>query len=303
MSVVQDSMRTLRPLIGISRPSFLLLPITLVAVGASVAASAGTVDLFRTAVALIGLLSLHISVNALNEAADYESGIDRQTNPTPFSGGSKTLPQTQLTPQTAYRFGYLTAGIGAVIGVWFLWVVGLVLLPVIVIGAITVLFYTDYLTKYSLGEVAAGAGLGGLPVIGTALVQNGQLSIAAIAASVPAFFLTFDLLLLNEFPDFDPDRAGGRANLLHRLGRPTAGRLYVLATLLVPISIALSVAGGLFPLWTLLGVVPVVVAIRPIQWTLTSPTERPPVAVLRNNVLFILSTNTLLAVGFLVELI
>ena len=46
---------------------------------------------------------------------------------------------------------------------------------------------------------------------------------AAWAAGVPAFLMTFNLLLLNEFPDEKADRAGGRRNLVLLLGRPARG--------------------------------------------------------------------------------
>ncbi len=297
MHTVRQSLTFLHPLIRISRPAFLILPVTLVGVGAAAAAYEGMVNPVRTGLALLGLILLHVAVNALNEAADYESGIDQQTQATPFSGGSKTLPEGQLEVQQAYRLGYITAAGGAVIGIWFLTVVGPVLLPILIIGALSVVAYTDYLTQYSLGELSAGAGLGGLPVLGTALVQAGQLPLAAVAASIPAFLLTFNLLLLNEFPDFTPDKQGGRMNLLHRFGRPAAGALYVMTTAAVPGSIIVAVGMGIFPLWALVSVLPGIAAIRPIRWAFQSPTTRPPTAVLRDNVAFIISTNSLLAGG------
>ena len=104
-------------------------------------------------------------MNALNEAANYRSGIDERTDATPFSGGSKTLVTTDLEARTAALFGYATAAVGAAIGAYFLLVVGPVLVPVIAAGAVFVLAYTEYLTRYGLGEISAG--LGALPVSGS----------------------------------------------------------------------------------------------------------------------------------------
>ena len=39
----------------------------------------------------------------------------------------------------------------------------------------------------------------------------------ALAAGVPAFLMTFNLLFLNEFPDEEADRAGGRPAGLREL--------------------------------------------------------------------------------------
>jgi 1,4-dihydroxy-2-naphthoate octaprenyltransferase len=87
--------------------------------------------------------------------------------------------------------------VAALIGTWFLATVGWPLVPIVAVGAVTVLTYTGLLARVGVGEIAAGLGLGMLPVLGTALVQEGRLGPAAMAASIPPFFLTFNLLLLN----------------------------------------------------------------------------------------------------------
>ena len=304
MAAVAQYIGQLRPLLSVSRPPFLALPVTLITLGAAASvANTGFISVVRTGIALIGLISLHVSVNALNEAADYESGIDKRTDATPFSGGSKTLPAGNIDPTTVYRFGYLTAAVGAIIGVWFLVIIGPILIPIYIVGGASVLAYTEYLTKFGLGEVAAGLGLGGLPVIGAALVQSGEISSIELLAAVPAFILTFNLLLLNEFPDISPDRYGGRANLIHRLGRVWGGRLYAVATVSVPIIIIIGVISNVFPRTALLALLGIVAAFRPVIWSIQTPKQRPPMAVLRNNVIFILSTNVLLAIGLILPII
>ncbi|MFP4591072.1 MAG: UbiA family prenyltransferase [Halobacteriales archaeon] len=287
----------LRPLAGISRVPFLLLSAVVVANGAAAAAWAGAFDATHTLLALVGLLSLHASVNALNEASDFVSGIDLHTDPTPFSGGSKTIPEGELAARTAYRYGFAAAAVGALVGAYFLVEFGAIMLPFIVVGAISVLFYTDYLTKLGVGEAAAGLGLGALPVAGTAVVQDGTIAPPVVAVSIPAFFLTFNLLLLNEFPDVEADRVGGRKNLVHRLGRQRAAWVYVIAAVAVPTSIIAAVVLETLPPIALLGVLPSAVLARPASWALEHAHEEPTVDDLRDNVLWVLGTNALLALG------
>ena len=81
--------------LGIARANFLLLPVTLVAVGAAAAAYDGNFDPVATVAALLGLVALHAAVNAFNEYSDFRRGIDLETQRTPFSGGSGTLPGGQ----------------------------------------------------------------------------------------------------------------------------------------------------------------------------------------------------------------
>jgi 1,4-dihydroxy-2-naphthoate octaprenyltransferase len=302
MATVTSYAYTIKPFADVSRAPFLLLSVAVVANGAAAAAFGGAFDPTRTLLALVGLLALHASVNALNEASDYESEIDLRTDPTPFSGGSKTLPEGTLGPRTTYRFGYAMAAVGAIVGLWFLYVVGVVLVPFLVVGGVCVLAYTDYLTKYGVGEVAAGLGLGALPVAGTALIQAGELSTTAVAVSVPAFFLTFNLLLLNEFPDQEADRYGGRSNLVHILGRERAAWLYVAAALATPLSIVAAVGLGALPPVALVGVLPSTLLARPVSWAIDRPESALSVDELRDNVIWVLGTNFLLALGLYLSL-
>jgi 1,4-dihydroxy-2-naphthoate octaprenyltransferase len=69
-------------------------------------------------------------------------------------------------------------------------------------------FYTQIFARNVLGEVAAG--LGSLPVIGAYLVQTQDLSLPLILLAFASGILTFNLLLINEFPDVEADRNGGR---------------------------------------------------------------------------------------------
>ena len=61
---------------SVARAPFLLLPPTLVAAGAAAAAWDGAFSWARTLLALIGLVSLHMAVNILNEWSDMRTGID-----------------------------------------------------------------------------------------------------------------------------------------------------------------------------------------------------------------------------------
>jgi 1,4-dihydroxy-2-naphthoate octaprenyltransferase len=253
--------------------------------------------------ALIGLVALHMAVNILNEWSDMRTGIDLETERTPFSGGSGTLPAGGMSTQTALVFGLACAAIGLAVGLWFVPRIGTALIPLMVLGAICVLAYTDALARIGIGEIAAGFGLGAGPVLGTALVQDGSLGRAAIAASVPAFFMTFNLLLLNEFPDEEADRKGGRKNLVILLGRRPAARIYAAAAVLTPISIALGVAVDWLPAPALIGTLPSLLLVKPIQWSMTTALEPVPVPALGANVAWNLLTNALIAVGLVIAVL
>ena len=292
-------MPSIRPWLGVARVPFLILPLTLVASGAAAAAYDGGASWTASLLAAVGLVALHAAVNAFNEASDFRTGIDFHTERTPFSGGSGTLPAGILPPGAALAVAWGGTIVGVAIGVWFLTRVGWPLVPIGLAGLFVILAYTDVLARAAIGEVAAGLGLGLLPVIGAALVQEGRIGPAAWAASVPAFCMTFNLLLLNEFPDEAADRAGGRRNLVLVLGRRTAAAVYAAAALATPASIVVAVAIGALPLVALAGVLPSLLLAAPLRWAFARPHEPVPIPALGGNVIWNLATNTVLAAALL----
>ncbi len=282
---------------GVARAPFLLLPPTLIASGAASAAWNGHFSWLHTIVALVGLVALHMAVNILNEWSDMRTGIDLETERTPFSGGSGTLPGGGMSSRTALIFGMACAAVGLGIGIWFIPRIGAALVPIIIVGGISVLAYTDLLARMGIGELAAGFGLGAGPVVGTALVQDGSWSRAAVAASVPAFFMTFNLLFLNEFPDENADRRGGRRNLVILLGRKPAALVYAAAAIATPISIIVSVIVGWLPALALIGALPSLLLVKPLQWAFGDTDLPVPIPAMGANVAWNLATNSLIAVG------
>lgn len=287
---------------GVARLPFLILPFTLVASGTAAGSWDGVFSWTEALLALVGLLALHASVNMLNEASDMQSGIDVNTERTPFSGGSGILPSGAMSIRTARILGLTAAAVGLAAGIHFLYTVGIPMIPFLVIGAVLALGYTDVLARAGLGEAAAGLGLGALPVIGVDLVMDGAISSASVAVSVPAFLMTFNLLLLNEFPDEKADRAGGRRNLVILLGRAAAARTYIVAAVGVPVSIIAAVFLRVLPTPVLIAVLPTALLVPGIRWALTDPSQPVPVPGLASNVLWNLATNALVAVGIGISL-
>ncbi len=283
----------------VMRLPFLLLPLTLVAVGAAAAAFEGRFSWKATLLASLGLVALHVAVNVFNEVSDWQTGIDLATRRTPFSGGSGALPAGEMSAPQARRLAWTASAVGAVVGMFFLTQVGWRLLPILLLGAVAVLYYTPYLTRWCLGEVFAGLGLGFLPVLGVSLVQGGSPGLTSWVSALPAFFMTFNLLLLNEFPDEEADRQGGRRHLVIALGRRAAARVYLAAALAVPLVLLAGVALRALPAGSLLALVPTLLLRQPLAWALHEPQQDPQMSALAINVTWNLSTNALLAVGLL----
>lgn len=289
---------TLSPYAAISRAPFLLLPIALTASAAAAASTETSIDWFRTAMALVGLVALHIAVNVLNELHDHRSGLDEQTPPTPFSGGSKTLPRGRLSRRSAGVLAAVGLAIGGAVGGWFIDVIGWPAAVLMGAGIAIIVAYTPLLLRIGLGEIAAGLGLGGLPVLGVGLIQIGQIASAVWALAIPATAMTFNLLLLNEFPDAAPDRASGRRHLVILLGRRRAARVFLLVSTLSTVSVVIPVLIGVWPAWCLLGVAPVLTLAPAVRWAARRPEQPVPTRALAGNVIWNLATHAALMIGF-----
>src|SRR5512143_1226 len=261
-------MNGLAPWLGVARAPFLLLPVTLVAAGSAAAAYEGAFSWPRTLLALVGLLLLHAAVNAFNEASDMSTGIDLRTTRTPFSGGSGTLPTGLLSVRATRVFAGSCAIIGGLIGGWFALRLDPTFAFLMAAGAAAVLFYSDLFARTGVGEIFAGLGLGALPIWGAAWVQGPMPGPAALWAGVPGFFMTFNLLLLNDFPDEEADRAGGRRNIVLMLGRKGATLAYAAAAIMTPVSIVLAVLLGALPVHALAATLPSLFLVKPLSWAL-----------------------------------
>ena len=283
-----------------TRPQFLVLSPVLVILGTAIAYHDGYFDLIKFILTAIGLVLAHASVNILNDYFDFKSGIDKKTIRTSFSGGSGILPQGILKPKGVYLYGVLTLLLAFIIGIYLTYVSGWPLIILILIGGILIYFYTSVLTKCLMGELGAGLGLGALPVIGTYFVQTGTLNFEICTISIIPCFLTANLLLLKEFPDYEADLAGGRYHLVIAFGKKRAAMLYTGIMSLTYFWIIGSVLLGIMPIRTLISLFTIIFALKAISITLRNfeNIERLMPA-LGLNVITILVTNLLLAIGFL----
>ncbi|HUT47522.1 MAG TPA: prenyltransferase [Sedimentisphaerales bacterium] len=282
-----------------TRPQFLLLSVTLVLLGTAISWHEGCFDLLKFVLTMLGLLLAHSSVNVLNDYFDYKSGIDLETTRTPFSGGSGVLPNGLLKPKGVYKFGVGCLMAALLIGIYLTFISGWQLLPLILLGGPVIYFYTSHLTKWLAGEFWAGLGLGILPVLGTYFVQTGRYSAEAVVASLAPGFLTANLLLLNEFPDVEADKKGGRYNLVIALGPKTAGRLYAGLMALTYLSIIGGVVLKLMPPASLIGLASIPFALKAISVTLKHCDNiQELIPALKANVITVLGTNALVAVGY-----
>jgi len=275
--------------------------VVLAFLGTSIAWYDGVFHLGYALLAFVGLLLCHISVNTLNDYFDYRSGIDLEVKRTPFSGGSGILPAVSLKPRQVLWFGLVSFLLAVPIGIYFVLTRGWLLLPLLLVGAVCILLYTPLLTRLGWPEWAPGVGLGTLPVMGVYFVQTATYTWPAVVASIPSGILVHNLLLLNEFPDIEADRKAGRKTLPITIGRARASIVYSALTIIVYLWIIGSVVAGQMPVFCLLGLLTLPLAIKAIQVTLEHQEINKLVPAMSNNVLVVLLTQLLLGIGYILS--
>ncbi|MFP4059014.1 MAG: prenyltransferase [Bacteroidota bacterium] len=298
------------------RANFLILAVLLVAIGLAFAYKykmpGEDFNVAHALLLLIGIVSAHISVNLFNEYSDYRSKIDFHTKPTPFSGGSGMLIKgyTKPGPVLGAAIGTILLSFG--IGLYFTFVSHWLVLLYSVIGGLTILLYTDFLAKILMGELFAGLALGTLVVLGTFVAMNASpgdklgniIPLEVIIISIPPGILTSLLLFINEFPDMEADKKGGRYHLVIKLGKKVSSYVYT-AGLFVTFTIIIAaplLGFGSFWLW--IALLPLPMAINASITALKFYHDTPKlIPALGSNVITVLATDLLLAMAVVIEIV
>jgi 1,4-dihydroxy-2-naphthoate octaprenyltransferase len=297
-------MNNLKSLLGPMRVPFLILTPACVLLGLGTAIwTTGRVNSVHVVLVLIGAVSAHISANAFNEYFDFRSGLDLRTTRTPFSGGSGTLPAQPQMARPALLTASIAFAVTGLVGLYFLNVRGLALLPLGLLGLFLILAYTIWLAYNPvLCLLAPGTGFGPLMVMGTHVALTGQYSWTAFIASLVPFFLVNDLLLLNQFPDVQADQSIGRRHFPLIVGRRVSSYIYGAFLLLAYVAILAGVGLGQLPLASLIGLGTVVIAAPAFVGAVRHGEEiQKLVPYLGLNVIINIATPALVGIGLLVR--
>jgi len=290
-------MRSLGP---ITRANFLPLAIVIVFAGLAAALySHRTLNGLDALVVLIGATLTHASVNAFNNYFDYKSKIDAKTPKTPFSGGIDLLVKGTAKPTVALATAIACLIGASVCGIYFLIRLFYVLLPMVLYGLFVIVLYTPVLARiHGVSEVVAGSGFGFMG-LGTYATQTGTIDSVGLAVFVPVTILVAMLLFLNEFPDADVDRTAGRRHVVILAGRRKAAFIYVSCLVAMYASIVIAVVGRVAPFPILISLATTPIAYKASRIALKNYDKIPElIPALGANVIMILSTISLLAVGF-----
>jgi 1,4-dihydroxy-2-naphthoate octaprenyltransferase len=291
--------------LGVIRLPFLSLSLVVVFLGTAMAWYSGYFNPALSLLTMLGLMSAHASVNVFNEYFDFRNGVDLHTNRTPFSGGSGTIPSGRIKAKQAFILGTFLLAVAAILGTYLILSSGIALVPIVVTGLLCIILYDPAILKMGWAEWAPGLGLGSLAILGTFYVQTGHLTWPVVFASIPSGILAHNLLLINEFPDIEADKAAGRVSLPIRLGPRAAAQIYGALASGAYLWIALSVGLGYvskpgpMPVYCLLGLLTIPLALKAMKGAMHWREIKQIVPAMAANVIVVLLTQVLLGTGFI----
>lgn len=198
-----------------------------------------------TAVILIMLSTYHAG-----EYFDYEGDrLAHRMHRNRFAAGSRVLQSGILSPRTALWTSIISFVLAAGIGIYIQ--CGLKTGPyTILLGSLGIFpgfFYSTRpirLVERGVGEIFIGFCYGWLPVASAFYTQTGYIAPVIHWIGIPIGFTIFNVIFLNEFPDYAADKTVGKRNLLVRLGIERGAMIYSTAAVLTWLSVLITLKLG-----------------------------------------------------------
>ena len=255
-----------------TRPQFfpaVILPVTM---GTSYALYKGAAfDALSFFLALIAGVLCHGGMNVLNDYFDSLSKADEinLTPLTPFTGGSRMIQNKLMSQGETLLISLILLFMGSALGLYLVWLKGTFILVIGVLGLLTGALYS------APPVFLAGRGLGRnhrLPELRPSyakrayFLQAGNLTLDAMIVSLPIGFLIAAILYVNEFPDYESDKASGKRNLVVRLTPKRARYGMFIVGAMTYLSVIIPVITEYLPLRFLAGVISLPFFLRP-RWT------------------------------------
>ena len=187
----------------------------------------------------------------------------------PFSGGSRSIQMGLISAKGMLTVALVSFALSAIVGIPLIQKAGLQVLWLGLIGFTSGFFYTAPPFRFAswkgMGELLIGLNFGPLMVAGSALVQTGKLVPEAFLAGIPIGFLVAAIVYINEFPDYDGDKATGKNTLIVVFGPEKARIGYVLLIAGAFVSIVVMALNGTFPMLSMIALAACYFGVKAIQ--------------------------------------
>lgn len=223
----------LRALFVLSRPSFHSVGVLPFILGTVLAWRLG--GIFNWQIFVLGTLGVVLIMLATYYAGEYwdfkEDSLSARSGPSRFSGGSQILQRGLLSRHVAFWASIASVVLALTVGfvLQFGYQTGQWTILLGVIGILGGFFYSTRPVRWvstGWGEIWIAFCYGWLPVAVGNYLQTGTIVPVIHWMAIPIGCTIFNVILLNEFPDYQADLAAKKTNLTVRLGPERASLLY-----------------------------------------------------------------------------
>jgi 1,4-dihydroxy-2-naphthoate polyprenyltransferase len=201
------------------------------------------------ALGVLAVILIMLSTYHAGEYFDYRGDvISNSIHNNQFAGGARVLLKGKISPLIPLWTSIITLIIAAAIGIFLQFILhtGPYTLVLGFVGAFPGFFYSTEpirLVKRGIGEIFIGFCYGWLPIASAFYIQTGTIHPIIHLIWIPIGLSVFNVILLNEFPDYEADKATDKNNLLNRIGKQKGLALYAAFLLLTSLMMFIS------PLW------------------------------------------------------
>jgi len=265
----------------LSRLPFLLPGLASLVTGILIAVGAGhEPDVGLGSMSILGLALIMLATYYFNEYFDYE-GDKINKSFIKFSGGSRALTDLSVPRPLARIAGWSSVGLLVVIAVVYLVVYVEeypLLLPMALFGAFCGIFYSHPPFQWAyqgIGEIMIGGCYGTLAMLNGFYVASGDLDLDIILVSLPASVTIFGVIVANEFPDYEADKAVNKRNLVVRLGLKNGALMFAAVIALTYPLMVMTVLVGISPWICIFGLPVLLLSAVAVTETLRGGYDKP----------------------------
>ncbi|MBF0485368.1 MAG: prenyltransferase [Candidatus Omnitrophica bacterium] len=186
---------------------------------------------------LFGVVLVMLSTYFNGEVHDIqEDRLSVKLEKNIFSAGTQVLVQGLIAPQKVKGASYGVIGTALLVAVilQFCYKTGPWTIPLGISGIITGFYYSKPPFRWvqkGLGEIFIGYSYGWLPVAAGAYLQTGHIDSIVHWVSLPIICSVFNVILINEFPDYPADIQVNKRNLVVRFGKERCAVIYAVMAL------------------------------------------------------------------------
>jgi len=228
--------------------------------------------IFLEPVFWLGILAVILTMLSAYHAGEYfdheEDTLSKSIFKSRFAGGSGIIPEHVLSRRIPFLTSLLSLFLAGILGLvlQFVFRTGPYTLLLGCLGALPGFFYSAKpvrLVSRGCGELFIAFCYGWLPVAAAYYLQTGFIHPIVHWISLPIALTIYNVMLLNEFPDYEADKAVRKRNLLVRLGPQKGVFLFAMISIAVWPAMAMAVwvgiSGAVFHVYLPIGLLSILI--------------------------------------------